>query len=85
MRNRHITRFGSPLQPSGALYAVSDDDGLIQMELDIELAKLQARGVILPRRLRSQVKETVQQRRSDYRTEIARRGIPDNLVVFRFF
>jgi len=45
MRSRHITRFGSPLAPSGALYYVSDQDGLVQMEVDLELVKLEAKGI----------------------------------------
>lgn len=79
MRSRHITRFGSPLSASGALYCVFDDDGLIQMDIDLQLAKLETKGMVITRDTKSQVKQDVKEKRAAYREEVKRIGIPDNL------
>ncbi len=79
MRSRRITRFGSPLAPSGALYFVSDQDGLVQMDVDLELAKLEAKGMFVTRDIKSLVKDKVKQRRAEYRENVDRVGIPKNL------
>ncbi len=39
MRNKHVTRFGDPTSPDGAVYAVSDQEGLALMAVDLELAR----------------------------------------------
>ena len=79
MRSRHITRFGSPLAPSGALYFVTDQDGLTQMDVDLELVKLKTKGEFVTRDIKSLVKDRVKRRRAEYRERVGRIGIPENI------
>ena len=77
MRNRHITRFGSPLSRAGALYFVSDQQGLIQMDIDMKLAQLHAKGVFITPDIKSQVKSDVQWKSAEYHDKVNQVGIPD--------
>jgi hypothetical protein len=79
MRNRHITRFGSPLARSGALYFATDLEGLIQMEVDMKLAQLQLNGIVITPEVRSQVKGNARQKRAEYHDKVGQLGIPDKL------
>ncbi len=79
LRNKHITRFGSVFAPSGALYAPSDRAGLIQMEIDLQLAQLQVRGVAITTAVKSQVTDSVRQREREHRDKVNQVGIPDKI------
>ena len=79
LRNKHITRFGSVFAPSGALYVPSDRAGLIQMEIDLQLAQLQFRGVVITPAIKSQVNESVRQREREHRDKVNQVGIPDKI------
>lgn len=79
MRSRHITRFGSPLARHGALYGVFDQEGLIQMDVDMKLAELYAKGVFITKNIKSQVKSDVKQKCIEYHTKVNQIGIPDKL------
>ena len=77
LRSKHITKFGSPL--SRALYFVSDQEGLVQMDIDLELAKMYARGVRITPELKSVVKNNVKQRKTEYHNKVDQAGIPDKI------
>ncbi|MBE9482082.1 MAG: hypothetical protein IMY88_00170 [Chloroflexi bacterium] len=79
MRNRHITRFGSPLAPSGALYYVTDVEGLIQMDVDIKLVQLYASGELITPEVKSQVKSDVKRMKAEYHDKVNQIGVPDKL------
>jgi len=79
MRNRHITRFGSPLTRSGALYFACDQEGLIQMDVDMELEQLQAKGRFITPDIKSQVKSDVQRKKAEYHEKVNQVGVPDKL------
>jgi len=79
MRNRHITRFGSLLAPSGALYFATDQEGLVQMDVDMELEQLRANGRFITPDIKSQVKSDVQQRKAEYHDRVSQIGVPDKL------
>ncbi len=79
LRNKHITRFGSVLAPSGALYGVSDREGLMQMEIDLQLAQLQVRGIAIDGAVKFQVNESVRQRAREHRDKVGQVGIPDKI------
>lgn len=79
IRSRHITKFGSPLAGSRALYFVSDQDGLIQMDIDLELEQLRQRGRIVTRDIETKIKENVKTRKREYDAAVAHLGIPDYL------
>ena len=80
MRNRHITRFGSPLTRSGALYFASDREGLVQLDVDVKLAQLHANGVVITPDVKSQVKDSVRRRKTEYHSKVDQVGIPDKLT-----
>lgn len=80
MRNRHITRFGSPLTRTGALYFIVDQHGLIQMDIDMKLERLRANGVAITPDVRAQVKDDVRQREAEYHDKVEQVGIPDKLI-----
>lgn len=79
LRSKHITRFGSPLAGPGALYFVCDQDGLLQMDIDMKLAELSTRGTVITADVKSQVKRDVRQRKSEYNTKVNQLGVPDKL------
>ena len=81
MRNRHITRFGSPLARSGALYGVFDEEGLIQMAVDMKLVQLHARGIFITPEMKSLAKSDVKQSRAEYHDEVKHAGVPDKLKL----
>ena len=80
MRSKHITRFGHPLSTSGALYGVFDQEGLVQMDIDIKLAQLQAKGIMITRNIRAQVKDEVKQKRVEYHSKVSQLGIPEQIL-----
>lgn len=80
MRNRHITRFGSPLTRSGALYFACDQEGLIQMDVDMKLEQLHANGVVITPNVKSQVKDSVRRKKAEYHDKVSQVGIPDKLI-----
>ena len=79
MRNKHITRFGSPLTRSGALYFASDQEGLIQMDVDMELAKLHVNGVVITPVVKSLVLGNVLQKKAEYHNKVDQVGVPDKI------
>jgi hypothetical protein len=79
MKNRHITRFGPFSASSGALYFVSDQEGLIQMDIDMKLAQLHAKGVFITPDVKSQVKSDVQRGKLEYHDKVNQVGVPDKL------
>jgi len=79
MRNRHLTIFGTPLYHPGALYSPSDQEGLIQMDVDLKLAELYAKGVVITPDIKSQVKQDVQRRKVEYHDKVNQLGVPDKL------
>lgn len=79
MRNRHITRFGSPLTSSGALYCACDQEGLLQMDVDMQLEQLRAKGRSITPAIRAKVKSTTERRRAEYHHKVNQIGIPDKL------
>jgi len=79
MRNRHSTRFGSPLTPSGALYFACDQEGLVQMDVDMQLEQLRAMGKLITPGIKAQVKSKVEQRKAEYHDKVSQIGVPDKL------
>ena len=79
MRNRHITRFGSPLTRSGALYCACDQEGLVQMDVDMQLEQLRAKGRLINPDIKAKVKSTVERRRGEYHDKVNQIGVPDKL------
>jgi len=79
MRNRHITRFGSPLTPSGAFYYACDQEGLVQMDVDMQLEQLRAMGKLITPGIRAQVKRRIEQRKAEYHDKVNQIGVPDKL------
>jgi hypothetical protein len=79
MRNRHVTRFGSLWAPSGALYFATDQEGLVQMDVDMELEQLRANGRFITPDIKSQVKSDVQRRKAEYHDRVSQIGVPDKL------
>lgn len=79
MRNKHVTRFGSPLTPSGALYCACDQEGLLQMDVDMQLEQLRARGRLITPDVKAKVKSTVERRRAEYHDKVDQIGVPDTL------
>jgi len=79
MRNRHITRFGSPLTRSGALYFACDQEGLVQMDVDMQLEQLRAMGKLITPGIKAQVKSKIEQRKAEYHDKVNQMGVPDKL------
>jgi len=80
LRNKHVTRFGSIFAPSGALYGASDREGLIQMDIDLQLAQLEFKGVAITAGIKSQVDDSVRQKAREHRNKVNQVGIPDKIL-----
>jgi hypothetical protein len=79
MQNKHITKWGSPQSGSRALYFVHDQDGLIQMDIDMELEQLRVKGRVITPDIKKQISEKVKSRRTEYNASVTRLGIPESL------
>jgi hypothetical protein len=77
MRSRHITRFGSPLTPSGAAYFACDQEGLVQMDVDLQLEQLRAKGNLITPDVKARVKNSVERKKTEYHNKVSQIGIPD--------
>lgn len=80
MKNRHVTRFGNPYSPGGALYYVSDQEGLCQMAVDLEMFSLHRDGVLITSQLKSQIENDIRFERDIYYSKIAQHGVPNNVL-----
>jgi hypothetical protein len=80
MRNKHVTRFGNPLTTSGALYHVTDQEGLVQMATDLELANRYKEGRTINDHNKEILIRKIRRLQSRYNNTIAEEGIPDNLI-----
>jgi len=81
MRNKHITRFGDPTTISGALYFVTDQEGVFQMAIDMESARLYEDGVIITPSMRSRVVDRTKRDQMIYHSKITQKGISESLKV----
>ncbi len=79
MRNRHITRFGSMLARSGALYFATDEHGLIQMDIDMRLEQIRTKGRFITPEIESKVKDDVLRKKTEYHDKVNQIGVPDEL------
>jgi hypothetical protein len=79
MNSRHFTKFGSYFSPSGGLYVISDEDGLIRMDMDMELIRLKSKGVPITRDTITELKRDIQKKRASYHDKVSQAGIPDKL------
>jgi hypothetical protein len=77
MRNRHVTRFGAPLTSSGAVYGVSDEEGLFQMYVDLELEHLKAKGIHITSEIKSELKSDIKRKQVEYHDKVKEFGIPE--------
>jgi hypothetical protein len=79
MKNRQARLFGDPIGTGGARYFLRNQEDLIAMRVDLDLARLRLNG-IPPRGVA--LKQVVSKVRDEQITElqkISREGIPDNL------
>lgn len=79
MRNKHVTRFGHPISSSGALYCVSDQEGLVQMSLDLEMARLYIESIPITARRESDTLISIVRAQLDHNEALSRQGIPGGL------
>lgn len=79
MRNKHVTRFGDPTTASGALYFVTDQEGLVQMATELELAKRYKEGRTITDRQKEHVEKRVRRLQSKYNKSISGEGVSENL------
>lgn len=79
MRNRHITRFGSPFTHSGALYFATDEEGLVQMDIDMKIEEMRAKGAVITPNIKSMVKNSVKRQKAEYHNKVNEIGIPKKL------
>jgi hypothetical protein len=79
MKSRHATRFGWPLSPSGALYAISDEHGLVKMEVDIRLIQRIGKSNVVTEDTLVEIKREVLHERTQYHRLVNQFGIPEKL------
>jgi len=64
---------------SGALYFATDEDGLVQMDVDLRLQYLRASGIQITKDLKAQIKKEVKASKNEYHDRVNHIGIPDKL------
>ena len=79
LKNTHVTRMGYPTSPGGALYYVSDQEGLCQMAVDIVEFQYIQNGAILPLEIRTQIDVDVRFERAIYNSRLAKVGVPEKI------
>jgi hypothetical protein len=79
MRNKHITKFGDPTTAKGTTYYVTDQEGVFQMSVDMEFARLYQEGIIVTPLMESRIIDRVKREQLIYHSRIAQMGIPDKL------
>jgi len=80
LKNKHVTRLGYPTGRSGALYYVSDQEGLCQMAVDLVIFQYQQNGVAVTPQLKSRILNDVKFERDIYNSEVAKHGVPDGII-----
>jgi hypothetical protein len=80
LRNKHVTRLGFPTSRDGALYYVSDQEGLCQMAVDLVVFQYLENGINLSPTDKSQILHDVKFERDIYNSKIANRGVPDKIL-----
>ena len=76
MRNRHITRFGDPTSRRGALYCVSDQEGFVQMAVDLEASRAAFYGDDPTPQFIENTAARVLQLKSTYNAIVSAAGVP---------
>jgi hypothetical protein len=79
MNNEHITRFGDPVAPRGALYAMHDEEGVVQFYVDIARAALRAKGISITPEIEEQILELTLREQQGYHRHVDTEGIPEKL------
>jgi hypothetical protein len=81
LKNKHVTRLGYPTGRGGALYYVSDQEGLRQMAVDLEIFQYLQNGVDITPQLESQILNDVKFERDNYNSKVANHGVPDRILA----
>ena len=76
MQNKHVTRFGYPTSNSGALYYITDQEGLVQMAIDIEIARININGFPITPLIFEQLSNQVRRLQSNYNNCVTSIGVP---------
>ncbi len=80
MNNEHITRFGDPTSITGARYVVNDQEGLLQMALELEQARLIVSDITPTDTLRNLATERVKRNLGILKSKLYSKGIPSTLT-----
>lgn len=80
LRNKHVTRLGYPTGRGGALYYVSDQEGLCQMAVDLVVFQFLQNGINLSPADKSQILNDVKFERDIYNSKVTNRGVPEKLL-----
>jgi len=80
LRNKHITRFGFPIDNEGAFYGVSDQEGLIQMESDLRIFRLIKEGIKISPSIRAEVQHEARLSYKNFGETITKKGVPDLFI-----
>jgi hypothetical protein len=79
LKNKHVTRLGYPAGSGGALYYVSDQDGLCQMAVDLEVFRFLMNGVSINSETEVEILNDVKFERDIYNSKITNRGVPEKI------
>lgn len=79
MRNKHVTRFGDPTTFPGAVYVVSDEEGLFQTAVDLEYLRLYVDDIPIMSILEERVQDRVRREQLLLHHKLSSLGIPENL------
>lgn len=80
LKNKHVTRLGYPTQKQGALYYVFDQEGLVQMAVDVLEFKCLYNGISITPQLKTEFFNDVRFERDIYNSKIASHGVPEGIL-----
>lgn len=70
---------GDPMSKQGAIFLATDIEGIIQMEIDIMKATLQANGIGVTPQIEQEISLVFRAKQEEYDKELFAEGIPDKL------
>lgn len=79
MRNKHVTRFGNPSTRNGAVYVVSDQEGLFQTAVDLEYLRLYVDDIPITPLIEERVQDRVRREQLLLKSNLSSLGIPEKL------
>jgi len=85
MKEPHYYKLGSLTSPSGALFIINDNEGVILSKAEIYKATLQANGITVTPEIEQQILLLLRKRQAEFDQQVSLLGVPDRLKTLLEF